>query len=108
MFPLLNSPSLPQQVTLGADTTAVLLEGLNPETTYSIQVLALHGEAVSEPLEDQGTTCRSPPALWPLWPERALCPLLGWTNIKSCDTTEVTCLSSSSSAAAPCWRAENQ
>lgn len=50
----------PLQVQLGGDTTTVLLEALIPETVYAVTVSALHDEGVSEPLEGQGTTRRSP------------------------------------------------
>lgn len=98
------TPLLPPQVQLGGDTTAVLLEALTPETVYAVTVFALHGEAVSEPLEGKGTTRRSPPSclscssqelmsLWfPCWPDREVLTALTYHL-----------LSSSSSATAPCW-----
>ncbi|KAJ8288713.1 hypothetical protein COCON_G00013720 [Conger conger] len=50
------------EMRVGADVTNVQLESLIPDTAYSITLYALHGEATSDPLVDQGVTLPLPPA----------------------------------------------
>ncbi|XP_068610238.1 collagen alpha-1(XII) chain [Brachionichthys hirsutus] len=57
-----SEPQLEKEVRVGGDTTDVRLEQLIPDTEYSVSVYAMHGEAVSEPLEGGGVTLPEPPA----------------------------------------------
>ncbi|XP_060947388.1 collagen alpha-1(XII) chain [Limanda limanda] len=57
-----SEPQLEREVRVGGDVSSVQLEQLIPNTAYSIRLLALHGEAVSAPLEGGGVTLPVPPA----------------------------------------------
>ncbi|XP_069371492.1 collagen alpha-1(XII) chain isoform X2 [Paralichthys olivaceus] len=64
MYKSLNAtePQLEKEVRVGADVSSQQLVQLIPNTAYSINVFALHGEAVSAPLEGTGVTLPMPPA----------------------------------------------
>ncbi|XP_064187346.1 collagen alpha-1(XII) chain-like isoform X2 [Anguilla rostrata] len=55
-------PTDEKELRVGADVTNVQLMGLIPDTAYSITLYALHGDATSDPLVDQGVTLPLPPA----------------------------------------------
>ncbi|XP_068197852.1 collagen alpha-1(XII) chain isoform X2 [Antennarius striatus] len=57
-----SEPQLEKEVRVGGDTTDVRLEQLIPDTQYGVSLYALHGEAVSQPLEGGGVTLPVPPA----------------------------------------------
>uniref|UniRef100_A0A672FSD7 Collagen alpha-1(XII) chain n=1 Tax=Salarias fasciatus TaxID=181472 RepID=A0A672FSD7_SALFA len=60
----LNGTADPQdkEVRVGGDVTNTQLVQLTPNTAYSIKIYAMHGEAVSEPLEGRGVTLPMPAA----------------------------------------------
>ncbi|XP_055362274.1 collagen alpha-1(XII) chain isoform X3 [Betta splendens] len=57
-----SEPQEEKEVRVGGDETNVQLVQLIPNTEYSISLLAMYGEAVSEPLEGKGVTLPVPPA----------------------------------------------
>ncbi|XP_053301278.1 collagen alpha-1(XII) chain [Pleuronectes platessa] len=57
-----SEPQLEREVRVGGDVTDLQLQQLLPNTFYSIRLLALHGEAASEPLDGGGVTLPVPPA----------------------------------------------
>ncbi|KAM9339586.1 collagen alpha-1(XII) chain [Symphorus nematophorus] len=57
-----SDPQQEFEVRVGADITDMKLESLIPNTEYAITLHALHGEAVSDPLEGRGVTLPRPPA----------------------------------------------
>uniref|UniRef100_A0A8D3DGG8 Collagen alpha-1(XII) chain n=1 Tax=Scophthalmus maximus TaxID=52904 RepID=A0A8D3DGG8_SCOMX len=57
-----TEPQLEREVRVGGDVTSLQLTQLIPNTEYNIRLFALHGEAVSAPLEGRGVTLPMPPA----------------------------------------------
>uniref|UniRef100_A0A3Q2Y3A0 Collagen alpha-1(XII) chain n=1 Tax=Hippocampus comes TaxID=109280 RepID=A0A3Q2Y3A0_HIPCM len=57
-----TEPTVEQEIRVGSDTTNVQLVKLFPNTAYSVSLLALHGDAASQPLTQQGVTSPLPPA----------------------------------------------
>uniref|UniRef100_A0A3Q3JN59 Collagen alpha-1(XII) chain n=1 Tax=Monopterus albus TaxID=43700 RepID=A0A3Q3JN59_MONAL len=57
-----TEPQLEQEVRVDGDVNIVQLLDLTPNTAYTITLHALHGEAVSDPLEGTGVTLPVPPA----------------------------------------------
>ncbi|KAJ8008899.1 hypothetical protein DPEC_G00083220 [Dallia pectoralis] len=57
-----TSTSGEKEIRVGADVNNVQLKDLTPNTAYSLSLFALHGEAASDPLVDQGVTLPMPPA----------------------------------------------
>ncbi|XP_053193439.1 collagen alpha-1(XII) chain [Scomber japonicus] len=57
-----SEPQLEKEVRAGADSSDVQLVQLIPNTQYSINLFALYGEAVSDPLNGKGVTLPIPPA----------------------------------------------
>ncbi|XP_051942785.1 collagen alpha-1(XII) chain isoform X6 [Hippocampus zosterae] len=57
-----TEPTVEQEIRVGSDTTDVQLVKLFPNTAYSVSLLALHGDAASQPLTQQGVTSPLPPA----------------------------------------------
>ncbi|CAK6977127.1 collagen alpha-1(XII) chain isoform X7 [Scomber scombrus] len=57
-----SEPQLEKEVRAGADANDVQLVQLIPNTEYSINLYALYGEAVSDPLNGKGVTLPIPPA----------------------------------------------
>ncbi|XP_067097113.1 collagen alpha-1(XII) chain [Osmerus mordax] len=55
-------PTTEKEIRAGADASDVQLQQLVPNTAYSLSLFALHGEAASDPLMDQGVTLPPPPA----------------------------------------------
>ncbi|KAJ0062737.1 hypothetical protein NL108_004377, partial [Boleophthalmus pectinirostris] len=55
-------PTTELEMRVGGETTEVQLERLLPNTAYTLSLFALHGEAASEPLTQQGVTLPLPPA----------------------------------------------
>ncbi|XP_076874166.1 collagen alpha-1(XII) chain isoform X2 [Brachyhypopomus gauderio] len=55
-------PTADKEMRFAADASDVQLQQLVPDTAYKLSLFALHGEAASEPLVDQGVTLPLPPA----------------------------------------------
>uniref|UniRef100_A0A8B9L130 Collagen alpha-1(XII) chain n=1 Tax=Astyanax mexicanus TaxID=7994 RepID=A0A8B9L130_ASTMX len=55
-------PTVEKEMRVQADVNDVQLLQLVPNTAYTLSLFALHGEAASDPLTDQGVTLPLPPA----------------------------------------------
>uniref|UniRef100_A0A3B4BYX3 Collagen alpha-1(XII) chain n=1 Tax=Pygocentrus nattereri TaxID=42514 RepID=A0A3B4BYX3_PYGNA len=55
-------PTVEKEMVVGADVNDVQLLQLLPNTAYTLSLFALHGQAASDPLMDQGVTLPLPPA----------------------------------------------
>ncbi|XP_066534099.1 collagen alpha-1(XII) chain isoform X2 [Hoplias malabaricus] len=55
-------PSVEKEMRVGADVNDVQLVELIPNTAYTLSLFALHGDATSDPLIDQGVTLPLPPS----------------------------------------------
>ncbi|KAI1895827.1 hypothetical protein AGOR_G00110770 [Albula goreensis] len=64
LYSALNAtvPTDEKELRVGPDVTYVQLMDLIPDTAYAITLYALHGDAASDPLMDQGVTLPLPPA----------------------------------------------
>ncbi|KAG7465749.1 hypothetical protein MATL_G00156840 [Megalops atlanticus] len=63
LYSALNAtvPTVEKEMKVGGDVTDVLLMELIPDTAYTLSIYALHGDATSDPLTDQGVTLPLPP-----------------------------------------------
>ncbi|XP_077586812.1 collagen alpha-1(XII) chain isoform X3 [Stigmatopora nigra] len=56
-----SEPFVGPEIRVGSATTDYQLVKLTPNTAYTVSILALHGEAASQPLVQQGVTLPLPP-----------------------------------------------